>query len=131
MLMLLAACNLNEHGPWLDESGQPLEGSQVVEYDGFSSCGHAKVTFIRFFGLMFAKDPGGVLGPLSGADDQPLTFELLTEIPAGVQASTITHNDREIFFDPTNREDYLYVHLGDGTLERWPRAEIACDTPGR
>jgi hypothetical protein len=130
MIMLLAACNLNEHGPWLDESGQPLEGSQVVEYDGFSSCGHSKVTFIRFFGSLFAKDPGGVLGMLYNAAGELLTFELLTEIPAGLQASTITHEDREIFFDPTNREDYLYVHLGDGTLERWPRAEIACDTPG-
>lgn len=130
VFLVLAACSFNDFGPWLDQSGQRLEGSQVLEYAGFPNCGHRQVTFMMFFGRLFARDPKGVLGQLYNEAGEPLAFAVLTEEPAGLTESDITHKDREILYDANNREDYVYIRMGDGTVEQWPRAEIACDRPG-
>jgi hypothetical protein len=130
LLVLLSACTANRFGPWLDPSGQPLEGSQVLEYAGFPECGHREVVFMMFFDRLFARDPEGVLGQLYNQAGDPLSFAVLAETPAGLTESGITHNDRQLLYDAANREDYVFVRLGDGTVERWPRAEIACDRPG-
>jgi hypothetical protein len=129
LAVAVAAC-FPPTGPWLDESGQPLEGSQVVEYQGFRHCGHEDVQFLVFFGDMYAKDPEGALGPLANSAGDPLSYAVLTELPPGVVAQGITFRDREIYFDPETREDYLYIHFESGSTERWPRAESACDRPG-
>jgi hypothetical protein len=127
--VLLVAC-FPPTGPWLDESGQRLEGSQVVQYQGFRHCGHEDVQFLVFFGDMYANDPEGALGPLVNAEGDSLTFAILDEVPSGVVAQGITFRDREIYFDPVTRDDYLYIHLDAGSTERWPRAESECDRPG-
>ncbi len=130
-LLLLAACGLNRFGPWLDESGQRLEGSQVLQYQGFQTCGHDKVIFLFFFGDLYARDDDGDLGPLINAEGEVLTFAVLDEPPAGAEPTGITHEDREIYLDPETRGDYLYIHDAElGRTERWPRAEIDCDRPG-
>jgi hypothetical protein len=130
LALVLTACSFNDFGPWLDQSGQRLEGSQVLEYAGFPNCGHRKVTFMMFFGRLFARDPEGVLGQLYNQESEPLAFAVLPEEPPGLTESDITHNEREILYDAENREDYLYIRLADDTVEQWPRAEIPCDRPG-
>ncbi|HJQ94410.1 MAG TPA: hypothetical protein VJ935_01720 [Acidimicrobiia bacterium] len=135
LLLLLTAvgiwgCTMAQTGPWLDESGQRLEGSQLIQYQGFEECGHERVQFIVFFGAMYARDPEGVLGGLTNEAGEPLSFEVTTEIPEGVMPQGFTFRDREIYFDPGTREDYLYVYFENGNLERWPRAESPCDRPG-
>jgi hypothetical protein len=131
MALLLGACAFNKFGPWLDESGQPLEGSQVLQYQGFEECGHEDVVFLSFFGRMYAQDDEGVLGELHGQDGEVLTFEVLEEVPEGVTPRGVTLGDREIYFSEASFEDYLYVHReSDGLTERWPRAETECDRRG-
>jgi hypothetical protein len=132
LVLFLGGCGaFNQLGPWLDESGKPLEGSQVLQYMGFEECGHEDVVFLSFFGRMFAQDDDGVLGQLTNEQGEVLTFAILDEIPDGVVASGLTLGDREIYFADETLDDYLYVHRhGDGTTERWPRAEIDCDRRG-
>ena len=74
LALVLGACAFNQYGPWLDESGQPLEGSQVLQYQGFEECGHEDVVFLSFFGRMYAQDEDGVLGrtPQRGRRDSHL-----------------------------------------------------------
>ena len=127
----LGACAFNQYGPWLDESGQPLEGSQVLQYQGFEECGHEDVVFFSFFGRMYAQDEDGVLGQLQSEDGEALTFATLEQVPEGVVARGMTLGDREIYFEDATLDDYLYIHReGDGLTERWPRAEIDCDRRG-
>ena len=130
-LVLVAACSMNQFGPWLDESGQPLEGSQVLQYRGFEECGHGDVVFLSFFGRMYAQDDKGILGQLTNEDGETLTFAVLDQIPEGVVARGLTLGDREIYFEDASLDDYLYIHReGDGRTERWPRAESDCDRRG-
>ncbi|MGH8959552.1 MAG: hypothetical protein ACRDVK_12865 [Acidimicrobiia bacterium] len=130
LALALSACTMAQTGPWLDESGQRLEGSQLIQYQGFEECGHEDVQFLVFFGDMYARDPDGVLGQLTNAAGEPLTFEISKKIPEGVMAQGFNFRDREIYLDPTTREDYLYIYFEGGNLERWPRAEFPCDRPG-
>ena len=132
LVLLHGACAFNQFGPWRDESGQPLEGSQVLQYQGFEECGHEDVVFLWFFGRMYAQDDEGVLGDLTAEDGEILTFEILDEMPDGAIARHVTLGDREIYYDDQTVEDYLYVHRAEeGTTERWPRAEFDCDRRGR
>ena len=128
--LLLASCSLTQFGPWLDESGQRLEGSQLVEYQGFEECGHEDVVFLVFFGDMYAKDTDGTLGELRNALGDVLSYAVLDEIPTDVAPTGLTSGDREIYMNEATREDYLYIHREDGRIERWPRAESPCDRPG-
>lgn len=129
VILVITSCGLNQFRPWLDESGQRLEGSQVIEYQGFEECGHEDVVFLVFFGDMYAKDAGGVLGELRNASGEVLTYAVLDEVPTGVTPTGLTSGEREIYFDEATRADYLYVHGTDGRTERWPRAEFPCDLP--
>ena len=126
----LIACNQATTGPWLDESGQRLEGSQIIQYRGFEECGHQDVQFLFFFGDTYAKDPVGDLGPLTGAGGSELSYAILDEVPEGVTPQGFTYADQEIYFDPETLDDYIYIRYGGANLERWPRAEIPCDQPG-
>lgn len=130
MSLVLAACGLNQFGPWLDESGQPLEGSQVLQYQGFEECGHEDVVFLIFFGDMYARDSDGVLGELRGETGDVLTYAVLDQIPEGAVATGLTSRNREIYLDEATRDDYVYIHRDDGRTERWPRAETPCDRRG-
>jgi hypothetical protein len=130
VILLITSCGLNQFRPWLDESGQRLEGSQLIEYRGFEECGHEDVVFLVFFGDMYAKDTEGVLGELRNAVGEVLTFAVLDEVPPSVIPTGLTSGGREIYFDEASRADYLYVHETDGRTERWPRAEFPCDLPG-
>lgn len=126
VLILMAACTFNQRGPWVDANGRRLMGSEVIEYDGFAACGQERVVFLEFFGDKYAKDPTGQLGQLrSLIDGRPLTFAVLPDIPPGATATGITHAGREIYVGD-DRADYLYVRLSDGSVERWPRAEVSC-----
>ncbi len=124
-----AACT-NQHGPWLNSAGRRLEGSEVVEFDGFNQCDQESVTFLRFFGDQYAKDPEGVLGQLTSAEGRPLSFAILDEVPEGAEPTGIHHGSREIYVDPATRADYIYIRLGTGQVERWPRAEVPCESDG-
>ncbi len=131
LLLILGGCGFNQFGPWLDESGQPLEGSQVLQYAGFEECGHEGVVFLSFFGRMYAQDDDGVLGELTSGDGEVLTYALLDQIPDGVVARGLTLGDREIYYEDATLDDYLYIHRSnDGLTERWPRAETDCDRRG-
>lgn len=123
--LVLSACGLSR-GPWVDEYGQRLQGSQLVEYDGFASCDQERVVFIAFFGDTYAKDPLGRLGELRSLETgEPVTFASLTSLPPSAEATGITGAGREIFV-ADDRTDYLYIRLLNGTVERWPRAEVPC-----
>ena len=128
--LLLVACNQATVGPWLDESGQRLEGSQIIQYRGFEECGHQDAQFLFFFGDTYAKDPKGVLGPLTGADGSELSYVILDEVPEGVTPQGFTYGDQEIYYNLETLDDYIYIRFGGANLERWPRAEIPCDQPG-
>ena len=82
-------------GPWLDESGQRLEGSQLIQYQGFKQCGHEDVQFIVFFGDMYARDPEGVLGPLTNPAGESLCLEKTTQKPEGVKAPGFSFREPE------------------------------------
>ena len=127
LMAVVAACT-NQHGPWLNSAGRRLEGSEVVEYDGFNQCGQESVVFLRFFGDQYAKDPDGVLGTLTSAEGRPLSFAVLDQVPDGAEPTGIHHGSREIYVDPATRADYIYIRLGTGQVERWPRAEVPCET---
>lgn len=130
LTVVLVGCSQAVSGPWLDESGQRLEGSQLIQYQGFKECGHEDVQFLVYFGDMYAKDPAGVLGPLIGAAGESLTYTILSEVPEGAVAQGFFFRDQEIYADPETVADYIYIRFGNGNVERWPRAEISCDRPG-
>ncbi|MGQ0849612.1 MAG: hypothetical protein ACT4OP_10925 [Actinomycetota bacterium] len=129
-LLAIGGCGFSQVGPWLDESGQRLEGSQLIQYPGFEQCGHQEVEFLVFFGDMYAKDLDGALGELANPAGEILSYALLQEIPEGVTARGFTFKDREIYYDEATLADYLYIHYSNGNTERWPRAESPCDRPG-
>jgi hypothetical protein len=123
---LVAACGLNEYGPWLDPSGFQMRGNDMIEFEGFAICDQTQVVFIQFFGDQYAKDPRGVLGDLESIETgEPLSFELLDVLPEGLQGTEITHKGREVYIGE-DRPDYLYIRLPSGETERWPRAEDTC-----
>ena len=125
-LLLLAAACANAHGPWIDADGNRVPSGLVLEFDGPSSCGWSSVTFIRFFGAQYARDPERALGALQSADGTELTYDEVTEPPPGAEPTGVTHGDREILIDEVQREDYLFMAVGDSLVERWPRAELTC-----
>ncbi len=124
--VVVTAC-APQQGPWFNDAGRRLEGSEVVEFTGFNQCDQESVTFIRFFGDQYAKDPEGVLGQLTSAEGRPLSFALLDGVPDGAEPTGIRQGAREIYVDPATRADYLYIRLGSGQVERWPRAEVPCE----
>ena len=70
--LALSSCGLNSRGPWVDESGRRLQGTEMIEFDGFAACDQERVVFIRFFSDQYAKDPQGRLGELrSGSGEVP------------------------------------------------------------
>jgi hypothetical protein len=127
VLVLVSACGLNSRGPWITGDGRQLQGSEVIEYDGFAACDQQRVVFLFFFGDTYAKDDLGRLGPLaSEVDGRLLTFEVGPDLlPESAFATGINHAGREIFI-ADDRADYLYIRLANGMVERWPRAEVSC-----
>lgn len=126
LVLVLAACGMNSRGPWINSDGRQLQGNEVIEYDGFASCDQERVVFLFFFGDTYAKDDEGRLGQLtSEVDGSPLTFEVGGNLPESALPTGITHNGREIFL-ADDRQDYLYIRLPGGQVERWPRAEVSC-----
>ena len=125
-LVLVSACGLNTRGPWVTGDGRQLQGSEVIEYDGFAACDQQRVVFLFFFGDTYVKDDLGRLGPLaSEVDGGLLTFEVGDLLPESAFATGINHAGREIFI-ADDRADYLYIRLPNGLVERWPRAEVSC-----
>ncbi len=130
-LLLLSACTVGgRDGPWLDPEGRPVENSEVLQFRGLSACDEQSVTYIRFFDRQFARDTEEVLGPLRDDNGEELSFRQYTELPSGLEATGYTLRGREVYIDPTNREDYIYVvracQAGE-LVERWPRAEGICN----
>ena len=126
--LVAAGCAFSEYGPWLSPTGARLEGSQVVEFEGFRECGQEDVVFIRFFGAQYAKDPDGVLGELRSVDgERVLAYAVLDDLPDGATGTGITHEGREIFLVESLREDYLFILRPDGRVEQRPRAEVGCE----
>lgn len=126
LVLLLSACGMNSRGPWINADGRQLQGNEVIEYDGFASCDQERVVFLFFFGDTYAKDEEGRLGPLtSEVDGSPLSFEVGGNLPESAFPTGVSHNGREIFL-ADDREDYLYIRLPGGQVERWPRAEVSC-----
>ena len=125
--LLAAACGPGEHGPWLNEHGEIISNAYVLEYDGLARCDQLDVTFFHFFGRQYAKDPNGVLGELVSVDGlRPLTFLRGTDLPSTAVPALITHNNRAIYLNDPDVEDYLYIVIDDQVVERWPRAEQRC-----
>lgn len=125
-VVLLSACGLNSHGPWVDDDGRQMQGNEVIQYDGFAACDQQRVVFLFFFGDTYAKDDLGRLGPLtSTVDGSTLTFDVGTVLPESAFGTGITHAGREIWI-ADDRADYLYIRLPSGQVERWPRAEVSC-----
>lgn len=127
LLLVLAGCSINQHGPWLTPSGQVVSNAIVVEFDGFRECNTDKVTFLRFVDRQYAKDPQGQLGELRDAAGNLLTFAVLDRPPSGAEATGVRHQQREIWKNDADIEDYLYIVYDGGKTERWPRAEVACE----
>jgi hypothetical protein len=126
LALLLSACGLNSRGPWVNHNGRQLQGNEVIEYDGFTACDQERVVFLFFFGDTYAKDEGDKLEELaSPVDGSPLTFEVGHLLPESAFPTGITHAGREIFL-ADDRDDYLYIRLPGGQVERWPRAEVSC-----
>jgi len=132
VLLVSAACSLNEHGPWLTAEGVRLENSQVLEFEGSRNCDQQSVTFLVFFGNQYAKDPRAALGPLESVDGEGrrLEFSELDSLPPGAEPTGVNHeNDgvkREIWLVEGERDDYIYMAHTDQTIERWPRFEGRC-----
>jgi len=130
-LVVTACAGMESFGPWVNADGQVMQASQVIQFRGFAACGQQKVVFLQFFGDQYAEDPEGVLGPLHGKDGRLLTFAILDAVPPGAEPTGIHHDGREIYVDPATRSDYVYIVYANGRVERWPRAEIACDGSAR
>ena len=125
--LAVVACGPGEHGPWLNEHGEIISNAYVLEYDGLARCDQLDVTFFHFFGRQYAKDPNGVLGELVSLDGlRTLTFTRGTDLPSTAEPSLITHNNREIYLNAPDVEDYLYIVIDNQVVERWPRAEQRC-----
>lgn len=137
MVALLGACGAGVHGPWLAANGERLETNQVFEYDGLRRCGQRDVVFMEFFGRKFAKDPEGILGALTGASGDDLSFEVAQGVDPALEPTGYTHDvkdpitleqvTREILVADEVPEDYLYISVNAEYTERWPRAEVTCE----
>lgn len=127
LAFLVAACATDP--PWMNPDGFIANGALVLEYNGFNRCDMRSVTFLQFHGKQYATDFKGDLGVLTAEDGtgRVLTFEFLEEIPSGAQPTGYIRGQREIYLDENVREDYLYI-LNGSVMERWPRAEIYCET---
>ncbi len=140
-VFVLSSCSDGRFGPWVRTDGSIIESSLLVEYQGFRDCDQLDVTFMRFFGNQYARDPDGVLGDVLAADgsDRVLEYEVLfgDDVLAGLEPQGFTHTarpigsnvwvEREIYLDPAGREDYLYVVVDGEAIERWIRYEAVCE----
>ena len=120
-LLLLAAACANSHGPWIDADGNRVPSGLVLEFDGPSSCGWSSVTFIRFFGAQYAR-PGEGAGRAPGRRRDRAHLRRGDQAAIRAEPTGVTHGDREILIDEVQREDYLFMAVGDSLVERWPRS---------
>ncbi|NIA23959.1 MAG: hypothetical protein GWP04_00150 [Gammaproteobacteria bacterium] len=127
ILLLVASCATNRYGPWYTPAGNIVSNSIMVEFEGFKDCGTDKVVFIRFLGRQYAHDREGQLGTLTAPDGTVLTYAELDGPPAGSEATGVRHQDREIWRDSADIENYLYIVYDSGFTQRWPRAEVRCE----
>jgi hypothetical protein len=126
--VLASGCSISEYGPWVSSSGAQVPGSLVLEFPGLAQCDQEDVVFIRYLGRQYARDPLGQLGELRSVDGgRVLEYRLLDALPAGAEATGITHQDREIHVIESDIEDYLFISRGDGRVEQRPRAEVDCE----
>lgn len=126
--VLGSGCSISEYGPWLSPTGAQVPGSLVLEFPGLAQCDQEDVVFIRYLGRQYARDPLGRLGELRSVDgSRVLEYRLLDALPAGAEATGITHQDREIHVLEAEIEDYLFISRGDGRVEQRPRAEVGCE----
>ena len=129
--LLLASCGPAVHGPWLNERGEIISNAYVLEYRGLGYCDQTEIVFFQFFGRQFAKDPQGLLGELVSVDGaRVLTFEQGTTVPETAVPSAVTHQNREVYLNEPDEEDYLYIVINNQIVERWPRAEHRCTIDG-
>lgn len=140
-MFVLSACADGRFGPWVREDGSVIEPSFLVEYQGFRDCDQLDVTFMRFYGAQYARDPGGILGDVVAPDGSGRTLEYQVlfgeDVLAGLESQGFTHtarpigsNDwvtREIFLDPAGHEDYIYVVVDGEAIERWIRYDEECE----
>lgn len=140
-LFLLSSCADGRFGPWVREDGSVIEASFLVEYRGFRDCDQLDVTFMRFYGNQYARDPAGVLGDVMAQDGSGrlLEYEVLfgDEVLTGLEPQGFSHTarpigsnvwvEREIYLDPDGRDDYLYVVVDGEAVERWIRYEEPCE----
>ena len=127
MTMVTAACVPGDNGPWVDEDGELVSNAHLLEYKGLVACDQRTVTFFQIFGRQYANDPNGVLGDLTSLDGfRALMFSRTTDLPDTAIATGITHDNREIYHNQPDIEDYLYIVIDDQIVERWPRAEQRC-----
>lgn len=140
-IFVLSSCSDGRFGPWVRTDGSIIESSLLVEYQGFRDCDQLDVTFMRFFGNQYARDPAGVLGEVTAADgtDRVLEYDVLfgDDVLDGLDAQGFTHTarpigsnvwvEREIYLDPAGRDDYLYVVVDGEAIERWIRYEEPCE----
>ena len=140
-LFVLTSCSDGRYGPWVRTDGSIIESSFLVEYQGFRDCDQLDVTFMRFFGNQYARDPGMVLGEVTATDGsgRVLEYEVLfgEEVLAGLESQGFTHNarpigsnewvQREIYLDPAGRDDFIYIVVDGEAIERWIRYEEPCE----
>lgn len=140
-LFVLTSCSDGAYGPWIRTDGSIIESSLLVEYQGFRDCEQLDVTFMRFYGNQYARDPAGVLGDVAAGDGSGrlLEYEVLfgDDVLAGLESTDFTHTarpigsnfwvEREIYLDPAGHDDFIYVVVDGEAIERWIRYEEPCE----
>jgi len=140
-LFVLTSCSDGRYGPWVRNDGSIIESSLLVEFQGFRDCDQLDVTFMRFFGNQYARDPEMVLGEVTAPDGsgRVLEYDVLfgDEVLTDLESQGFTHTarpigsnvwvEREIYLDPAGHEDFIYVVVDGEAIERWVRYEDTCE----
>jgi len=97
-------------------------GEEITEISGDKHCDLQDVTFLRYEGSQFIRDPKNVIP----ADQKKTEFKEKTELPVGAIDTGLRSEDRELWIAKDSTA--IYVVTGKG-IEQWPEAVsiIGCD----
>jgi len=127
----LRACDPAEFDPnvpltfpvmfWTDASGARVSTATIRSFAGPAHCGWASVTFLRFDGQTYLRDPEGVMGAFVTS-----AFEVGVQLPETATDAGYRQGASRLWVDPGADG---YVVLDDDIVERWPRSTepmLAC-----
>lgn len=106
---------------WTDTDGTAVATDVITSYQGAAHCDWESVTFLRFSGRQFVRDPAGRL-----TDEVVTPFDPRAELPGDAEDTGLRDGAAELWTSPSDGRR-VFVVTPDGT-EAWPATEgrIGC-----